>query len=328
MAAPLKLSTAFERNMRLEPLIDKSVVGKDVEFDWDFSEPGGMFVRHLTKNEFDAFEFSLSHFFCTRSLPNPMYAGWTLMPIFTTKPIFMFRDLYVRDGSGIKTLADLKGKRFGIPDFSMTAGIWLRIILRTVFGVEGKDITWINTRPPHKRQMRAMGVDHDTKAGIRMINNDAGEDPQAMFERGDMDIAISAEGVNLKEAPGIRLFGQERGMEAFYAVQQKTGVMPVNHGMVLQKKFLAARPDLPRDIYDAFLRSKEAAYARDPKSRLVFPQLDPARQKEMFGDDPFKFGLKANRRALELVTEQLVIDGIIDKAPEIDPLIPEALRNT
>ena len=61
MAAPLKLHTAFERNLRLEPLIDKSVVGKDVEFDWDFSEPGGMFVRHLTKNEFDAFEFSLSH---------------------------------------------------------------------------------------------------------------------------------------------------------------------------------------------------------------------------------------------------------------------------
>jgi len=328
MAASLKLSTAFERNLRLEPLIDGSVKGKDVEFDWDFSEPGGMFVRHLSKNEFDAFEFSLSHYFCTRNLPNPAYAGWTLMPIFTTKPIFMFRDLYVREDSGIRSLADLKGKRFGIPDFSMTAAIWFRIILRTVYGIEGKDITWTNVRPPERRQMHAMGIDHETGSGIPLINNDKGEDPQLMMERGDFDIAISAAGTDLKEAPGIRLFGQERGMEAFYAVQQKIGVMPVNHGMVLQKKFLAARPDLPRDIYDAFLSSKEAAYARDPKSRLVFPQLDPVRQREMFGDDPFKFGLKANRRALELVAEQLVIDGILDKVPEIDPLIPEVLRNT
>ena len=101
----------------------------------------------------------------------------------------------------------------------------------------------------------------------------------AAVARGDFDIAISAAGTDLKEAPGIRLFGQERGMEAFHALQQKTGVLPVNHGMVIQKKFLADRPALPRDIYDAFLRSKEAAYQREPRSRLVFPQLDPVRQR-------------------------------------------------
>ena len=104
----MKVSIAFERNARLEPLIDGKVKAEGIDFDWDCSEPGGMFVRHLTKSEFDAFEFSLSHFFSTRTLPNPMYQEWTLAPIFTTKPIFMFRDMLVREGSGISSLKDLK----------------------------------------------------------------------------------------------------------------------------------------------------------------------------------------------------------------------------
>src|SRR5262245_31964226 len=100
----MKVSISFERNARLEPLMDGKVKADGIELDWDFSEAGGMFVRHLVKSEYDAFEFSLSHFYSTRSLPNPMYQEWTLAPIFTTKPIFGVRDLFVREGSGIKTL--------------------------------------------------------------------------------------------------------------------------------------------------------------------------------------------------------------------------------
>lgn len=328
MAASMKLHIAFERNLRLEPLIEKAVPANGIEFDWDFSEAGGMFVRHLTKNEFDAFEFSLSHYLCTRGHSNPMFAGWTLVPAFTTKPIFMFRDMHVRTDSGISGLKDLAGKRFGIPDFSMTAGIWLRIILRALHGIEGRDITWINTRSPEKRQMAAIGLDHDTATGVRIINNDGGAIPQQMLERGELDIAISAPGVDLREAPGIRLFGQERGMEAYHELQEKIGLLPVNHGVVVQRRLIEQRPSLARDIFDAFERSKQAAYARDARARLVFPMLDPAKQRKLFGDDPFVYGLRRNRRALELIAEQLVLDGVIAKAPEIDPLIAESVRDT
>jgi len=31
---------------------------------------------------------------------------------------------------------DQRGKRFGIPDFTMTAGLWLRAILREVHGIQ------------------------------------------------------------------------------------------------------------------------------------------------------------------------------------------------
>jgi len=323
-----KLLISFHPNPRVAPLIDGGVKPEGVDLEWDTGEIGAAFLRALTKNDFDLFEFSISHYIATRDHPNPAYAGWIAVPVFTSKPVFVYRNLFLREAAGIRSLADLRGKRLGIPDFSMTGGIWIRIILRTLYGIHPREITWINTRPSSLRHGRAMGVDHSTPTGVTLINIDEGTTPQQMLERGELDAAVGAPQVEVKPAPGIRFFSREQWLEVLAELQHAIGITPVNHTLVLQKRLLIDRPDLAVRMFRAFDRAKAEAYRRSPAARTILPECDVDAQLRVFGDDPFPYGLKANRRLFERVAEQLEIDGVIRRRPNIDELVAESVRST
>ena len=326
--ATRKLLISFHPNPRVVPLVDGGVKLEGVNLEWDTGEIGAAFMRALTKNDFDIFEFSISHYIATRDHPNPAYAGWIAVPVFTSKPTIIYRNLFVRDAAGIQSLADLRGKRLGIPDFSMTGGIAIRVILRTLYGIHPREITWINTRPPNLRHDNAMGFDHSTDTGITITNIDEGTTAQQMLERGELDAAIGAPEVDVKDAPGIRRFPIEQWVEALAAVQREIGITPVNHTLVIQKRLLVERPELATLLLQAFERSKQEGYRRNPAARAIFPEYDIGAQRRAFGDDPYPYGFKANRQVLELVAEQLEIDGIIRKRPDIESLVAESVRDS
>ncbi len=326
--ATRKLLISFHPNQRVVPLVDGGVKPEGVNLEWDTGAIGAAFLRALTKNDFDIFEFSISHYIATRDHPNPAYAGWIAVPVFSSKPASLYRNLFVRDASGIKSLADLRGKRLGIPDFSMTGGIAIRVILRTLYGIHPREITWINTRPAKLRHDHAMGFDHSTETGISITNIDEGTTPQQMLERGELDAAVGAPQVEIGAAPGIRRFPIEQWIEALGAVQRLIGITPVNHTLIVQKRLLVDRPELATSLLQAFERSKFEAYRRNPTARAIFPEYDLDAQRRAFGDDPYPYGFKANRQVLELVAEQLEIDGIIRKRPDIDALVAESVRGS
>lgn len=325
----MSLRISFDPNARVLPLVDGAVKPVGVDLAWDTSEIGAMFMRHLTKNDFDLFEFSISHYLATRDHPNPAYAGWTCVPIFTSKPVFLYRNLYVREDAKIQTLADLRGKRFGIPDFSMTGGIWIRILLKTLYGIRPQEIRWVNTRPARLRHDNAMGFDQgDTATGISIVNIDEHTTPQAMIERGELDAAIGAPEVEIGPAPGLRHFTRETWFEALAALRRAIGITPVNHTLIVQKRHLESNPGLARSMYDAFERAKQEAYRRSPAARTILPELDVDMQLKLFGEDPYPYGLKANRNVFALVAEQLEIDGVIKRRPDIDSLVAPSVRDT
>ncbi|MFN0302393.1 MAG: ABC transporter substrate-binding protein [Burkholderiales bacterium] len=323
-----KLLISFGANARIEPLIDGAVKPEGVALEWDNGEIGAAFLRALTKNDFDLFEFSISHYIATRTHPNPAYAGWIAIPVFTSKPVFLYRELFVREAAGIESLADLRGKRLGIPDFSMTGGIWIRIMLKTLYGIHPREITWINTRPARLRHDHAMGFDQPTATGIKIINIDERTTPQQMLERGEVDAVVGAPEVEVRAAPGIRHFSREQWIDVLGAVQIALGITPVNHTLIVQKRHLVERPGLAMSMLQAFERSKVEAYRRSAVARSILPECDLDAQLRAFGQDPYPYGLKANRQVLELVADQLVIDGVIGKRPNIDDLVAESVRGS
>jgi 4,5-dihydroxyphthalate decarboxylase len=323
-----KLLISFGPNARVQPLIDGGIKPEGIELEWDTGEIGAAFLRALTKNDFDMFEFSISHYIATRNHPNPAYAGWIAVPVFTSKPVFLYRELYVREAAGITSLADLRGKRLGIPDFSMTGGIWIRIMLKTLYGIHPREISWLNTRPARLRHDHAMGFDHPTETGIKIVNIDENTTPQAMLERGEVDAVIGAPEVEVRAAPGIVHFSREKWMAALAAVQKTLGITPVNHTLIIQKRHLAERPGLAMSMLQAFERAKLEAYRRSDSARAILPEYDLGEQLRAFGSDPYPYGMKANRQVLELVADQLVIDGVIRERPDIDGLVAESVRGT
>ena len=326
--ATRKLLVSFHPNPRVLPLVDGSVKPEGLELEWETADPGAAFMRALTKNDFDVFEFSISHYIATREHPNPAYAGWIAVPVFSSKPSGIYRNLFLREASGIRSLADLRGKRLGIPDFSMTGGVAIRVILKTLYGIHPREITWINTRPESLRHDHAMGFDHSTDTGIEVSNIDERTTPQRMLECGELDAAVGAPQVEIVAAPGIRRFPLEQWIEVLSAVRRAIGITPVNHTLLVQKRLLHERPDLAMRLLAAFESSKAEAYRRSPAARAIFPEGDIELQRRSFGEDPYPYGLRANRQVLELVAEQLEIDGIIRKRPDIDALVAQSVRDS
>jgi 4,5-dihydroxyphthalate decarboxylase len=326
--ATRKLLISFHPNPRVAPLVNGSVKPEGVDLQWDTGEIGGAFMRALTKNDFDIFEFSISHYIATRDHPNPAYAGWIAIPVFSSKPSGIYRNLFVRDSAGIQSLADLRGKRLGIPDFSMTGGIAIRVMLKALHGIHPREVTWVNTRTAEHRHDNAMGFDHSTETGITITNIKEGTTAQQMLERGELDAVVGSPEAIVTAAAGIRQFPLEQWVEIMAATRKAIGITPVNHTLLVQKRLLAARPDLAKRMLQAFERSKMEAYRDNPAARAIFTDYDLDVQRRAFGDDPYPYGLKANRQALELVAEQLEIDGLIKKRPDIDGLVAESVRDS
>jgi hypothetical protein len=63
-------------------------------------------------------------------------------------PAFVYRKFrhscaYINVAAGIDKPEDLKGKRVGIPEWQMTATVWLRGFLQDDYGVRPSDIHWL-----------------------------------------------------------------------------------------------------------------------------------------------------------------------------------------
>ncbi|MBV9121531.1 MAG: hypothetical protein JOZ39_12550 [Chloroflexi bacterium] len=319
-----KLKVGFSSNPRLKPLLDGAVTVEGVEFEWEFGNPGALFHRQLSENCFDMCEFSIADYLVTAHRPDWAHVQWLALPVFISKPLFLLRKFHVWKGAGIKSFADFGGKRLGVPDYGMTAAVWTRIMLRVLHGVHSKDITWYNGRPADKRHGHLLGIDHDVP-GVKLINLERDTALNEMIHRGEVDIAFGDDAtVPLREGPEVYVFSTPEVLRATLTdLYQQEKASPVNHTVIIKKHFVDADPDLPARLYRAFEESKRLSYEEARQAAegyLLFPDQDFSRQARQLGDDPYPFGLDENRRTLELIGEQLAMDGLLPKKPDIDRL--------
>src|SRR5262249_32984592 len=125
----------------------------------------------------DICELSMSSFAVKTAERNCPYVG---VPAFVSRA-FRHNSIYVRTDR-VKSPADLKGRRVGLPEYQLTACVWARIILEDDHGVKPSDIIWVRggieqPRPagedrrqaPSRRAHggRAAGRDHLATLGAR-----------------------------------------------------------------------------------------------------------------------------------------------------------------
>ena len=327
--AVLTLKGAFSPNPRLEPLLDGTIRIPGIEIKWQSGVPGDLHLMHLTENPCDIFEFSLSNYIITRDQPAERERlRWTALPIFLSKA-FMWLRFYVHVNSGITSLADLSGKRVGGPDYHMTAAIWMRIMLRELYGIRPQDIEWFNGRPP--------GISHGTHIGetlapgIVLTRATYAGELEDRLRRGDLHAAYGMTG-GFAETSTVRpLFGAGDTSKIVGEFHRKAGMTPVNHVLIVQQELIEGYPEIAGELYQAIEMSKQEAYKRAQRAApgyLLFSDDVFAQQAALFGDDPFPSGLAANRTMLETLARALFEEGLISRMPDIDRLFCEALRST
>src|SRR5882724_10535065 len=119
--ARLRLSFVSAFNERVEALMNGSVQPEGVELIPTYSDPSETFWRQLKFEEFEISEMSLSSYVIAKSRGMDMMA----IPAFPARR-FMQTQISYHVESGIKSAADLAGKRLGVGEYQQTAALWVR----------------------------------------------------------------------------------------------------------------------------------------------------------------------------------------------------------
>src|SRR3954465_775197 len=94
------------------------------------------FFRMMRSREFDASEMSLSSYTASLNAAEPPFIA---IPVFPSR-FFRHSCIFVSAKSGIRKPEDLKGKRVGVPEYQMTAPVWIRGILSDEYDVKASQM--------------------------------------------------------------------------------------------------------------------------------------------------------------------------------------------
>jgi 4,5-dihydroxyphthalate decarboxylase len=152
-----------------------------------------------------------------------------------------------------------------------------------------------------------------------------------MITSGELDCVIIARPPDCfrqKHPDVVRLYPDFEDIERRY--YSDTHVYPIMHVIALRKALLSENPWIARNLLNAFEKSKRRSLDRllDPAvSRYPIPWLtNYARQTtELFGGDPFPYGIAPNRPTLKLFLRYCHEQGIAHQLAEPEEIFPPGI---
>jgi 4,5-dihydroxyphthalate decarboxylase len=266
-----------------------------------------MMRRMCRKLEFDICEMAFTTYVCARAVGLP----FTAVPVFVTRNFHHWAVFY-NVNSGIRTPKDLEGRKVGINrGYTVTTGLWARGILRTEYGVDLDKVTWIPTDDEHVKEFVApKNVDYRFR-GARMLD---------LLMSGEIDAAIGEIGI---DAPEIKPLIPDARKAAF-DWYRKTGIYPINHGLVVKNSVLKEMPWVAGELLRIFEAAK-AIYLKNLQGSAGVSSWDQAAAvNAAVVGDPFPFGIEANRKALEAITRFAVDQGMVPRKFSVEELFVPA----
>jgi 4,5-dihydroxyphthalate decarboxylase len=329
----LTLSFAMTPYDRVMPLITGEVKPDGITLDYQ-GMPGavpGVFYDQIKFHRYDVSEFSMSSFIRTRQMDLP----YRLLPIFHNRT-FSYTNIWIRLDSGIRPghPEDLKGKRIGIGDYQQSVGLWTRGSLLHEFGVADRDMIWYQERGEHYSHSGATGLQTPPGVDLRY----ATEDFATMYLKGELDASISlgagsgsalerARSADLSTHPNFTtLFPNPREEAIRYF--KKTGVYQPHHVTVIRESIVKEHPWVARSLMEAFQKAKEIAIQRlrqQTPTLLVFGASYLKEVRDVFGDDPFPYGLAANAKALDMAQTYSVEQSLSPRKQAWEEMLAEEI---
>ena len=290
------------------------------------------FFRAFKFAEFDACELSFSTYL--RSLARERDEGIALayraMPAFVSR-MFRHSGIYIHSGKGIRAPADLKGKIVGVPEYQMTAAVWIRGILEHEYGVAPAAMRWRNGGL--EEPGRTEKIPLDLPKGVELAPIPEGMTLSAMLASGEIDALVSARWPSsLGRSPNVaRLFPNFREVEKAYF--KKTGIFPMMHVVGVRKSLLDAHPWLGSSLYKAFVQAKDLAYPELTQMaalKVALPWLGQEVEETvaLMGKDFWAYGAKENKAALDAFLQYHFEQGLSGTAKFTvsDIFIPSTLE--
>jgi 4,5-dihydroxyphthalate decarboxylase len=275
--------------------------------------PEEIFFRAFRYAEFDVSELSFSSYIRTVAAGTSAYIG---IPAFVSR-LFRHSGIYVRADSGIRTPADLRGKRVGLPEYQITAVVWMRGMMQHEYGVLPTEIHW------RSGGQEEPGRDERTPlkpiAGLDLKPIGKEQTLVGMLADGELDALFTARAPSsfLRAEPHVkRLFPNTR--EAEQAYYKKTRMFPIMHLVGIRKELVAKYPWLPSSVYKAFCEAKALAMIDllDVNALMVtLPWGIPETQETMalMGKDYWAYGIEENMREITALAQYAHEQGLVNR---------------
>lgn len=321
----IRMTIATARYDRTAPLHDGLVRPDGLDVTWLPLNVEQIFWRQFQHLEFDASELSLSALLIRKGRG---VDDLVPIPIFPSRS-FRHSSLYVNAASGIREPADLKGKRIGVPEYQITAAVWVRGLLEDDYGVHAEDSEWLQGGLEQPGRMPQEPV---SPPGVSISMIPTGATLAAMLEAGELDALISPRRPSTyrsTEGPVRRLFPDVWAVERDYF--QRTHIFPIMHVIAIKRALVEEHPWLPRTLAAAFEEAKRMADVdlRDTTAlRVGLPFLIQHTEETvaLMGEDFWAYGVEPNRPTLEALARYLKRQGLVPESPSVDTLFPASTR--
>ena len=321
-----RISLACSLSDRTQPLYDGRVEPAGIDLNFVPLEVEEVFWRMLRYKEFDASEMSMSSYMMAKDRGEPQF---TAIPVFPSR-YFRHSCIFVNTNSGIEDPEDLRGKTVGVPEYQMTAPLWIRGILRTEYGVAPEDMTWY--RGGEEEEGREEKLDVNLGPDLSISSIPADETLSAMLERGAIDALFTARTPSSFSTSSVeRLFTDYRSVERDY--YKRTGHFPIMHTVVLRKDVYRENPWIAQELTKALTKAKDICMERIRRTSAlsttlpwVHDELDET--QALMGDNFWPYGVEANRDTIETMIEFSYQQGLIDTEFDAADLFAEETLET
>ena len=301
MALKLRMTCALYD--RSQPLIDGRIKPRDIDLEIHVNSDDRSRQRDAREGKFDIAEFFTGIYMADleqRTL------GLTAIPIFV-KRMFRHSYIYINKRSGIRTPADLNGKRVGLQTWFTTTALWARGILEDEYGVDLKSITWVANWSEKIGQWQP-------PPWLKLEIAPQGAKLHDLLIEGNIDAAITTETWTPFGHPDIEFLIPNYAEEErrYY---KKTGFFPIQHTLVIKTAVLEKYPWVAISLFDAWQEAKQECYRWLDRQRVHMTALWYRtlweEERMIAGPDPYLWGFKKSRAEVDKMLDYAFRQGLV-----------------
>lgn len=326
--AKLQLTVATWDYDRVRPIMDGRVPIEGCDINFVPVGPEECFHRAWKDQDFDITELGIcGHMGGLDQGRSP----YTALPIHISR-MFRHSGIFIRTDRGIYAPADLRGKRIGIPEWPMAAGLWIRGMLQDDHGVQPSDVTWV------QGGQRNAGRDDKYETflpeGFPLERAPEGRTLDGMLAEGELDGVMTARTpAPFLETPGLvtRLFEDFATEERDY--YGRTGIYPIMHFVGIRNELYERHPWLAQSVVKAFDEAKRIAEADLVESaalKIGLPWLlSEVRSSQVaLGGELWPYGVDSSRTTLDAMVRYAHEQGVTRRLLAVEELFaPSTYQN-
>jgi 4,5-dihydroxyphthalate decarboxylase len=305
----LRMSFASWNYDRIRALRDGRVSPEGIDLNFIPLQAEELFFRMARFREFDASEMSFSSYVVSLSSKDHPFVA---IPAFLSRS-FRHSGIFVNKNAKIRRPQDLRGKRVGIPEYQLTACVWIRGILSDEYDVPIDSPKYFigGQEETGRREKLKLGLPRK----IRVSEIGKNKTLSQMLESGEIDALYTprAPSTLANRSNVVRLFPNYHQTEKQYF--EKTGIFPIMHVVAIRKDVYRKNPWVALSLYKSLCESQRISYEELSQTNAyisMLPWLDAhvEEAKDLMGSNYWPYGLERNEKTIRTLLRYCYEQGI------------------